>query len=160
MWCWLYRTTGLVSVTPAAAAAWPTSDIAPTHSADSCGLASPKAEVPGWSGACHCLRQAEHRNPGGSVMPDFEQSRDMDAAPDTVWRLVCDPHRVAEWVPTTVSSQPAGDEGVRLRGESHGHDYDTRGGFVTDTAARRLSWDSARREGYRGVLTVTGHGAG
>lgn len=93
-------------------------------------------------------------------MPEFEQSQEMDAAPDAVWRLVSDPHRVAEWVPTTASSQPTGDESVRLRGESHGHDYDTLGGFVVDTSARRLSWDSPRREGYHGELTVTGHGTG
>ena len=93
-------------------------------------------------------------------MPEFEQSQEMDASPDAVWRLVSDPHRLAEWVPTTASSQPTGDESVRLRGESHGHDYDTRGGFVADTAARRLSWDSSRREGYHGVLTVIGEGTG
>ncbi len=32
--------------------------------------------------------------------------------------------------------------------------------FVADTAGRRLSWDSPRREGYHGVLTVTVHGTG
>jgi uncharacterized protein YndB with AHSA1/START domain len=93
-------------------------------------------------------------------MPEFEQSREMNAAADAVWRLVSDPHRVAEWVPTTASSQPTGDESIHLRGESHGHDYDTRGGFVADAAARRLSWDSPRHEGYHGVLTVTGQGTG
>jgi uncharacterized protein YndB with AHSA1/START domain len=93
-------------------------------------------------------------------MPDFEQSREMDAAPEAVWRLVSDPHRVAEWVPTTASSQPIGEDSVRLQGESHGHDYDTRGGFDADDAARRLSWDSPHHEGYQGVLTVAGHGTG
>ena len=93
-------------------------------------------------------------------MPDFEQSREIGAAPDAVWRLVSDPHRVAEWVPTTVSSEVAGEGRVQLRGESHGHDYDARGGFAADDAARRLTWDSPRHSGYRGVLTVTGRGAG
>jgi len=91
---------------------------------------------------------------------DFEKSREVGAAPEVVWRLVSDRKRLAEWVPTTTSSQPSGDVSVQLRGESHGHDYDTRGGFVADDAARRLSWDSPRLSGYRGVLTVTGHGAG
>jgi uncharacterized protein YndB with AHSA1/START domain len=93
-------------------------------------------------------------------MPEFEQSREMSATPDDVWRLVSDPNRVAEWVPTTASSHRSGDESVQLRGESHGHNYDTRGGFVADAAARRLSWDSPRRKGYHGVLTVTGQGTG
>jgi uncharacterized protein YndB with AHSA1/START domain len=93
-------------------------------------------------------------------MPEFEQAREMDAAPEAIWRLVSDPHRVAEWVPTTASSQPTGEDSVHLRGESHGHDYDTRGGFDADDAARRLSWDSPRHEGYQGVLTVAGHGTG
>jgi uncharacterized protein YndB with AHSA1/START domain len=91
---------------------------------------------------------------------DFEESRAVAAAPEVVWGLVSDRQRLAEWVPTTTSSRPAGDDSVQLRGESHGHGYDTRGGFVADDAARRLSWDSPRHSGYQGVLTVTGHGAG
>jgi uncharacterized protein YndB with AHSA1/START domain len=91
---------------------------------------------------------------------DFEESRELDVAPQDVWRLVSDRQRLAEWVPTTVSSRPVGQDGVELRGESHGHVYDTRGGFTTDDAARTLSWDSPRLSGYRGVLTVSGHGAG
>lgn len=93
-------------------------------------------------------------------MPDFEQSREVGAAADEVWRLVSDPHRLADWVPTTTSSHPAGEDAVQLRGESHGHDYDTRGGFVTDDDARRLSWDSPRHSGYRGRLTVAEHADG
>ena len=91
---------------------------------------------------------------------DFEKSREVGAAPEVVWRLVSDRKRLAEWVPTTTSSQPSGDDSVQLRGESHGHDYDTRGGFVADDAARTLSSDSPRYSGYRGALTVTGHGTG
>jgi len=93
-------------------------------------------------------------------MPDFEQSQDISAAPDAVWRLVSDPHRLADWVPTTTASRPAGGDAVHLQGESHGHDYDTRGGFVADDAVRRLSWDSRRLSGYRGTLLVAGHGGG
>ena len=87
-------------------------------------------------------------------MPDFEQSQDIGAAPEAGWRLVSDPNRLADWVPTTTASRPAGEDVVELRGESHGHDYDTRGGFVADDNARRLSWDSPRRSGYRGTLMV------
>jgi uncharacterized protein YndB with AHSA1/START domain len=91
---------------------------------------------------------------------DFEESREMGAAPEVIWRLVSDAQRLAEWVPTTTSSQPVGEDSVKLRGESHGHGYDTRGRFAADDAARRLSWDSPRHSGYHGVLTVTGHGVG
>ena len=93
-------------------------------------------------------------------MPDFEGSREMGATPEIVWRLVSDPQRLADWVPTTMSSRPVGEDSVQLQGESHGHDYDTRGGFDADDAAHRLSWDSPRHSGYRGVLTVTGQGGG
>jgi uncharacterized protein YndB with AHSA1/START domain len=93
-------------------------------------------------------------------MPDFEQSREVGAAADEVWRLVSDPHRLADWVPTTTASRPAGEDTVELRGESHGHDYDTRGGFVTDDDARRLSWDSPKHSGYQGGLTVAEHNGG
>ena len=91
---------------------------------------------------------------------DFEKSREMDAPPEVVWRLVSDRQRLAEWVPTTASSQPVGQDSVELQGESHGHEYDARGGFTADDAARTLSWDSPRLSGYRGVLSVTGHRAG
>jgi len=90
-------------------------------------------------------------------MGDFEQSRDIGAAPEAVWRLVSDPNRLADWVPTTTASRPAGGDAVELQGESHGHDYDTRSGFVTDDAAKRLSWDSPRLSGYRGTLVVADH---
>jgi len=93
-------------------------------------------------------------------MPDFEQSQEIDAAPEAVWRLVSDPRRLAEWVPTATASRPAGEDAVQLRGESHGHGYDTRSGFVADDGARRLSWDSPRLSGYGGALTVAEHGAG
>jgi uncharacterized protein YndB with AHSA1/START domain len=93
-------------------------------------------------------------------MPDFEQSQQIDAAPEAVWRLVSDPARLADWVPTTTASRPAGQDAVQLQGESHGHDYDTRSGFVADEAARRLSWDSPRLSGYRGTLLVAVHAGG
>jgi uncharacterized protein YndB with AHSA1/START domain len=93
-------------------------------------------------------------------MPDFEHSQEIAAAPDAVWRLVSDPRRLADWVPTATASSPAGEDAVELRGESHGHDYDTRGGFMADDAARRLSWDSPRLSGYRGTLLVADHPGG
>jgi uncharacterized protein YndB with AHSA1/START domain len=94
------------------------------------------------------------------AMPDFEQSQQIGAAPEAVWRLVSDPNRLTEWVPTTTVSRPAGDDAVQLQGESHGHDYDTRSGFVADDAARRLSWNSPRLSGYRGTLLVADHADG
>src|SRR5215469_16395117 len=96
----------------------------------------------------------------GGTMADFEQSQEIGVAPGAVWALVSDPDRLAEWVPTTTASRPAGHDEVQLQGESHGHDYDLRGGFVADGDARRLVWDSPRESGYRGSLTVTDHDAG
>jgi len=93
-------------------------------------------------------------------MPEVEQSRDIGATAESVWRQVSDPRRLADWVPTMAASHPAGAGNVELRGESHGHDYDVRGGFVADDGARRLSWNSPRHSGYEGLLTVAGHGTG
>lgn len=93
-------------------------------------------------------------------MGEVEQSREMPAAAEAVWRLVSDPRRLADWVPTIAASRPAGEGAVQLQGESHGHRYDTSGGFAADDGARRLSWDSPRYSGYQGALTVAGHGAG
>jgi uncharacterized protein YndB with AHSA1/START domain len=93
-------------------------------------------------------------------MTDFELSREIDVAPAAVWALVSDPDRLADWVPTTTASRPAGHDAVQLRGESHGHDYDLRGGFIADDDAHRLVWDSPRQSGYRGSLTVAEGEAG
>lgn len=93
-------------------------------------------------------------------MPEFEDSREMGAPAQDVWRLVRDPQRLAEWVPTATSSRPTGQDSVELKGDSHGHDYDITSGFAADEDARRLSWESPRRNGYRGVLAVTGDDAG
>ena len=72
---------------------------------------------------------------------------------------VVEHHDGTDWVPTTTTSRPAGEDAVQLQGESHGHDYDTRGGFVADDGAGRLSWESPRHSGYRGALTVVEHAA-
>ena len=93
-------------------------------------------------------------------MSEVEQSRELDATAEAVWRLVSDPDRLAEWVPTMAASRSTGQDTVQLRGESHGHDYETSGRFVTDEAARRLSWDSPQHSGYQGVLTVAEHDGG
>jgi uncharacterized protein YndB with AHSA1/START domain len=93
-------------------------------------------------------------------MPDIEKSQEIAAPPDITWAIVSDPHRLADWVPTARSSNPAGDHTVRLQGESHGHDYDTDSRFVADDSARRLSWNSPRLAGYEGALSVTAHGTG
>ena len=93
-------------------------------------------------------------------MPDFEHSREIDAPPEAVWSLVSDPNRLADWVPTTRASRPAGADTVQLQGESHGHDYNLRGGFVADDDTHRLSWDSPRLSGYSGALTVAEHADG
>jgi uncharacterized protein YndB with AHSA1/START domain len=95
-----------------------------------------------------------------AAMAEVEQSRELDATAEAVWRLVSDPDRLAEWVPTIAASRPAGQGTVHLQGESHGHDYDTSGRLTLDQAARRLSWDSPRHPGYHGVLTVAGRDGG
>jgi uncharacterized protein YndB with AHSA1/START domain len=92
-------------------------------------------------------------------VPDYEGSRAIDAPPDAVWRLVADPQRLPEWVPTTQESHAEGG-GVWLHGESHGHSYDMHGGFHADEQARRLSWDSSRLPGYLGDLSIAEEGAG
>lgn len=93
-------------------------------------------------------------------MSEVERSRELAAGPDAVWRLVSDPGRLADWVPTIASSRPAGGDSVQLQGESHGHDYDTSGGFRADDSDRHLTWDSPRQSGYQGELSVAGHGDG
>src|SRR5215471_3188032 len=107
-----------------------------------------------------CRSGMTNNGRNGPTMADFEQSREIDVSAGAVWALVSDPDRLAEWVPTTTASHPAGHDAVQLQGESHGHDYDLRGGFVADDDARRLAWDSPRQSGYHGSLTVADHDAG
>lgn len=54
-------------------------------------------------------------------MTNVDSSRTLNASGDAVWRIVADPARLAEWVPTTRLAQRADAEDLHLEGESHGH---------------------------------------
>lgn len=48
-------------------------------------------------------------------MPSFREAIVCDATPASVWRIVHDPERVAEWMADTARVEPGEDEGIVVR---------------------------------------------
>jgi uncharacterized protein YndB with AHSA1/START domain len=87
-------------------------------------------------------------------MTHVDSSRALEASGDAVWRVVADPSRLTEWVPTTRLAQPSDAEHVHLEGESHGHPYTVTSPLHIDEAERRLHWSAPELPGYQGSLEV------
>jgi hypothetical protein len=71
-------------------------------------------------------------------MTQVNNSRTLNASGDAVWRVVADPARLADWVPTTCLVRAVDPEDVHLEGESHGHPHAVTSPFHADQAQRRL----------------------
>src|SRR5262245_8990279 len=87
-------------------------------------------------------------------MTQVDSSRTLNASGDAVWRVVADPARLADWVPTTRFVRAIDPEGVHLEGESQGHPYAVTSPFHADQAQRRLDWSAPDVPGYKGSLQV------
>jgi len=92
-------------------------------------------------------------------MTHVDSSRMLDASGDAVWRVVADPARLADWVPTARVARPTDADDVHLEGESHGHPYSVTSPFHADQAQRRLDWSAPEIPGYAGSLQVVDRGA-
>lgn len=88
-------------------------------------------------------------------MAEVEGSRSFGITGDALWTVVADPAKLADWVPTMRSAEPAGPAEVHLEGESHGHPYSLDSTLRVDREGRSLHWGAAADEGYRGWLEVT-----
>lgn len=91
-------------------------------------------------------------------MTQVDSSRTIQASGDAVWRVVADPARLAEWVPTARVARPVDAEDVHLEGESHGHPYSVTSPFHADEAQHRLEWSAPDVPGYEGSLQVVDRG--
>ena len=87
-------------------------------------------------------------------MVEVDGSRSFGVTGDTVWGIVADPGRLADWVPTMRLARPSGHDEVHLEGESHGHRSSLDSSLRIDEDDRRLHWGAAGDEGYRGWLRV------
>jgi hypothetical protein len=88
-------------------------------------------------------------------MAEVEGSRGFGVSADTLWAVVADRSRLADWVPTIRLARPAGEGEVHLEGESHGHPYSMDSMLRVGEGDRRLEWGADQDEGYRGWLRVT-----
>jgi len=88
-------------------------------------------------------------------MAEIDRSRAFEISADTLWAVVADPARLADWVPTMRLAQPSGQEEVHVEGESHGHRYSLDSLLRIDEGDRRLDWGAEGDDGYRGSLRVT-----
>ena len=91
-------------------------------------------------------------------MTQVDSSRTIHATTDAVWRVVSDPSRLAEWVPTAQTARSADADDVHLEGESHGHSYSVTSPFHADEIKRRLDWSAPGVPGYAGSLQLTDRG--
>jgi hypothetical protein len=87
-------------------------------------------------------------------MAEVEGARSFGITADTLWAVVADRGRLAEWVPTMRRAEPAGREEVHLEGESHGHPYSLDSELHIDEGDRSLHWGAEQDKGYRGWLQV------
>jgi uncharacterized protein YndB with AHSA1/START domain len=87
-------------------------------------------------------------------MTEIDGSRAFEMTADTLWAVVADPARLADWVPTMRLAQPSGREEVHVEGESHGHRYSLDSELRIDESDRCLHWGAEGDDGYRGSLRV------
>ena len=87
-------------------------------------------------------------------MTEIDGSRTFEITADTLWAVVADPARLADWVPTMRLAQPSGKEEVHVEGESHGHRYSLDSLLRVDESDRCLHWGAEGDDGYRGSLRV------
>lgn len=92
-------------------------------------------------------------------MVDVDGSRVYENTAASVWSVVSDPDRLADWVPTMRRASPSGDSEVHLAGESHGHSYELTSPLRVEEEGHRLQWSGQRHEGYVGWLEVIDLGA-
>jgi hypothetical protein len=87
-------------------------------------------------------------------MTEIDGSRTFEITADTLWAVVADPARLADWVPTMRLAQPSGKEEVHVEGESHGHRYSLDSLLRVDESDRCLHWGAEGDDGYSGSLRV------
>jgi hypothetical protein len=87
-------------------------------------------------------------------MTEIDGSRTFEITADTLWAVVADPARLADWVPTMRLAQPSAKEEVHVEGESHGHRYSLDSLLRIDESDRCLHWGAEGDDGYRGSLRV------
>jgi uncharacterized protein YndB with AHSA1/START domain len=87
-------------------------------------------------------------------MTEIDGSRTFEITADTLWAVVADPARLADWVPTMRLAQPSGKQEVHVEGESHGHRYSLDSLLRVDESDRCLHWGAEGDDGYRGSLRV------
>lgn len=92
----------------------------------------------------------------GDQMKEYEQRRQIEAAPDEVFAFVSDIASLPDYLPTVNNAVMEDGERIRMQGEANGHSYDDTGFFRVDVAKQRLEWGSDGDSNYGGWLEVKG----
>jgi uncharacterized protein YndB with AHSA1/START domain len=87
-------------------------------------------------------------------MAEIDGSRTFEVSSSTLWAVVADPARLADWVPTMRLARPSGGEEVHVEGESHGHRYSLDSLLRKDESDRCLHWGTEGDDGYSGSLRI------
>lgn len=85
-------------------------------------------------------------------MSEYEQSIMINAPRQQIEAFVADVKNLPKYLPTTKQAMPEPGERVRVKGDAHGHHYDSDGYFHMDQNRHRMEWGSDGEEVYRGWL--------
>jgi uncharacterized protein YndB with AHSA1/START domain len=87
-------------------------------------------------------------------MSEYQQSINIQAGPEQIFRFVSNPQNLPKYLPTVHEAQPQPGARIRVRGIAAGQLYDSDGFFHVDEARRRMEWGSDGENDYRGWLEV------
>ena len=87
-------------------------------------------------------------------MSEYQQSINIQAGPDHIFRYVSNPQNLPQFLPTVKEAHPQPGARIRIRGIAAGQLYDNDGFFHVDEDRRRMEWGSDGENQYRGWLEV------
>ncbi len=90
-------------------------------------------------------------------MAEYEHSATIPVSSDALFQFVSNVGNLPQYLPTTRSAQPQGNDRVRVQGEAHGHQYEDDGYFRVDQRRQYMEWGSDEGH-YSGWLQVRGEG--
>jgi uncharacterized protein YndB with AHSA1/START domain len=89
---------------------------------------------------------------------EYQESTSISAPAEQVFRFVCDPQNMPQYLPTVHRASMQGPSRVEMEGESAGKPYRSDGELNVNYGEKRMTWGSDGENRYAGWLQVTGDG--
>jgi uncharacterized protein YndB with AHSA1/START domain len=84
----------------------------------------------------------------------FERTITVQATAADVFAFVRNPDNLPRYLPTEEQATRGGGEKIRIKGNAHGHLYESEGYFRVDENGRRMEWGAIGDRHYSRWLTV------